>query len=159
MHTKIVVFLKNSPKVHAFTDSGRAAMPIYFFTGSASLIKDIPCKPCLIYIYVDIALQRGEMKHPDDICTTILLHNVILFRCLGEYTVQAANCTFASNHFQSALVTLWAQTMMKANRPAPRIFTLLWRKLERTLHMPLVKIPNINFSKLLLSNATIFVIT
>lgn len=81
-------------------------MPVYFFTISASLIKAITCKPCLVYIYEDIALQRGEMKHPDDIYTTVFLHNVILFTCAGEYIVQAANCTSASNHFTSALLTL-----------------------------------------------------
>jgi len=63
---------------------------------------------------VDIALQRGEIKHPDDIYTTILLHNVTLFRRAGEYTGQAANCTSASNHFTSAAVTPRVQTMMKA---------------------------------------------
>lgn len=41
--------------------------------------EDITCKPCLVYIYVVIALQREKVKHPDDIYTTILLHNAILF--------------------------------------------------------------------------------
>lgn len=63
------------------------------------------------------------MKQPDDIYITILLHNMILFISAGEYTVQAANCTSASNHFKSALVTLQVQTTMKAKQPSPWIFT------------------------------------
>lgn len=124
-HNDSVFFLKTPPKCVHLRTQRIAGTPIYFFTISDGPIKDITCKPCLVYISADVALQRGEMKHPDDIYTTLLLHNVILFRRAGEYTVQAANRISASNNFTSTLVTQPVQTSMKAKRPSSRIFTLL----------------------------------
>lgn len=124
-HKDSAFLLKAAPKCMHFQTQGWAGMSIYFFTISASLIKDTTYKPCLIYIDADTALQRGEMKHPDGIYTIILLHKTILFSLAGEYTVQAANYTSASNHLTSALVTLQVQSTMKAKQPYPGIFTLL----------------------------------
>lgn len=124
-HKDSAFLLKAAPKCMHLQTQRWAGMSICFFTISASLIKDITYKPWLAYIDADTALQRGEMKHPDGIYTTILLHNIILFRLAGEYTVPAAKCTSASNHLTSAFVTLQVQSTMKAKQPSPRIFTLL----------------------------------
>lgn len=144
--------------MHAFTDSKKCWYAYLIFPPyQLRLIQDINCKSCLVYISADIALKEGKRS--------IQMAPAVLYYWTVFYSdVQVSTLSKLPTGLLQAIILqlqfilqLWGQTLMKANWPSPKIFTLLQMKLERISHMLLVKKTNMNFSKMLFLNATIFI--
>lgn len=118
-------------------------------------MQDINCKSCFVYIYADIALKEGKWNI--QMSPTLLYYWTALLYL--DMRCPSCQLVFYKQPFYkcSSFYNCEFKPQWRPRGHQLRMLTLLWMKLERISHMLLVKKTNMNFSKMLFLNATVFI--